>query len=397
MKTLRAILLRLLGGVSKKQLESVKAELTTCREALEQSQQGASDFKDSNARLNRVISGMSALEKKREEMSSQQWTQFQLAAFPSTPHVPDQIQSTTLNNAKKFVNGLRGISGLSRPEVFSGKPVVGAFYWSFATAGAAASQIGKEYKREDRLSGVFIDALIAKNKQCEITQQFGVGVNRIFDNNLPNLKEGLVGADFLLAVAGEGLIQGGGVRLFWVQAKVCAPAKAYELDVYREPGKSGGAQLDALRKMHRCEQGSIGVYASFSPERTFSVALPVEALSDVDASDREKCKVSLEKQKYASRSQELFTALATAPNEVIGAFRDVNELLDFLTNAVGDAIVTFEGVSMTASPSTRDLDLIRTVDDYYRERLDEYHAKVIKGEAPKRNVDRSPKPPGLDR
>lgn len=237
------------------------------------------------------------------------WTNPYLVELP-LPLTPARFARNTWNLWQSIANAPQKFGD---PAGFKGGINAAGLYWALTHASRSAYSSIKLLKNEDGMTSDFVHALQEElvNAQLHFGTSISVAVAQIFQNRKPALKEVSVGADLLILVSGSGLVQGGGVRLLWIQVKQAAPAAPMQLDVYRAPNKAGGTQLDALRSVHDPVAGSFGLYAMGALPYYFLSSTVVDKLTHVMPKHSSTCQVDLGD--IGARFQEVMVDLISNP------------------------------------------------------------------------------------
>jgi hypothetical protein len=300
------------------------------------------------------------------------WQTPAISALPSYPPVPPTFYMNTVQAAGKFAPSLKDPGDLSKSAVFSGSSALRLLYWSLAHAAAAACRSAAQYKSEDGISTAFRMALQSeigglRDKEPDVSLK--IGINAIYENIKPAIKEARVGADLLLIVSGDELVPGGGARIFWIQAKRGDRQNPYELNYYREPNADGVVQFEALSKVHNPKRGSFSLYWLYAEELSFIPVTSISALKPVDPHLAADCVADLGV--VGLRLQELLTSETLQTSMSSGRFQTADELVDFLVEAANNAIVPLEVLSVHGSGERMRHQLVDRVQKHYAELIQE--------------------------
>ncbi|MBP1312800.1 hypothetical protein [Herbaspirillum sp. 1130] len=200
-------------------------------------------------------------------------------------------------------------------------------YWCLAHASRTANA-STRIKIENGISGDFLEALTehAKNLSSMLdngTPSLQMAYSKIYEQARPGLKEEDVGADILLVVAGDNLIQGGGARIFWIQAKKAPDgASPYTIDCSYE--NTAELQLNRLRRVHQPNLGSFGAYINYTPKLSFIPSFSLTTYNPIG-----DLKVNLGEK--GARLPELVMAhSALKASSRTGSFSDAGAIVRFL-------------------------------------------------------------------
>ncbi|QYF94833.1 hypothetical protein KY495_06520 [Massilia sp. PAMC28688] len=344
-------------------------ELDATKRALAQSNEQIGSLKIANSDLQKRVARLgSDLASIGREVTSlnrhvslanaqQLWCKASLTELP--PDTPDAIRRHTTKDAATILRQAETLYDLIDPANFS-TSAQWALYWCLAHASAAAITATQAAKREDGISGDFLNELAAQARGLpQVSAETGLQIayNAIFEQCEPALKEAQVGADILLIVAGSSLVPDGLARLFWIQAK---REKTSAFKLHYEQANTGGYQVDALAKMSSEAQGSFALYMQYAGSLTFVPAVPVAKLG--------RTSYTADLALLGTRLPEYIVASSAKANA--GTFKNVKAILAFLDKASDNKPLYV--VTISAGDRQRDKELtqlLTTVSDYYLEKL----------------------------
>jgi hypothetical protein len=325
----------------------------------------------------RVRAANSERDEAAREMQRQRWQIPSLASLPSIPEVPQTIHVRTLDCARVLQTDVKSPLDFCLPNAFDKNEDLRVLYWSLAHASAAAHRAASRLSDENEVSTEFLNALtseLASQRLNGSTSSIRIGVNKIFGNVSPALKEKRVGADFLLLISGDALIPDGGVRLFWIQAKRSSLIDPYLLDIYRRRNADGLSQLDALSYVNKPLNGSFALYTQYSDIISLVLSVWFSNLGSIDPDDQAQCKIRLDA--YGYRLQELLSALSVARSPQTGQFGDADSLLAFLDDATKHAIVPLKVLSLRGGSERIAQHTIEQLAARYDQRLAQYRSEL---------------------
>jgi hypothetical protein len=200
---------------------------------------------------------------------------------------------------------------LHQVDGYRGGANVAGLFWALTHASATAYEDVRRLRNENTTTLKFVERLEAQvaTARALLGADLQVAVGEILSHRMPALQEASVGADLLLIVSGDGLVAGGGVRLFWIQFKLAEAAESLQLDVYRKRNAKGQSQYEALKGVDRPREGSHSLYALGAADYPFYSSIPVGHLRGVNPDVRATCKVDLGQRGF--RFQELMVCLAS--------------------------------------------------------------------------------------
>lgn len=197
-------------------------------------------------------------------------------------------------------------------------------YWCLARASQAAVKV-LTVKEEDGISSRLIEILDASARKllgigAPYQRSLDLAFCQIYHQSVPAFKEVDVGADILLVIAGERLIDGGGARLIWIQAK----KSDTKFTVDCTYANTRGLQLEALKNVNDPAKGSFSLYLKYSTPLNY---LPAFALEDhTPPADRLNVDLGI----YGVRLAELVTSIASRETASAGSFAQPSEIIAFI-------------------------------------------------------------------
>lgn len=299
--------------------------------------------------VERRLEGLSSqLSQLDSRLGLREWTSSHLVEFYADQTTPVEYVNRTLASRRQFARdappGMR-----YDIEAFIGGSSVGALFWAVTHASRCACAKINALSDENTSTLGFAHQLrneidIARDR---LGVDLKVAVGSILGHRRPALKELSVGADLLLVVSGDGLVPGGGARLFWIQFKLADTPLSLRLDVHAKTNARGETQFEALQRVHQPPRGSYSLYALGAIGFSFYSAMQLDGISGVDVGDASTCKIELGI--HGQRFQELLTALATraragarptAPGDggktTCGSFFTAREVVEFVDAAAGE-------------------------------------------------------------